>query len=99
MGPFRPIHGTWDFPRHVIPPVLTAPRVSLTSCTRYANGHHPYSFPRIVGVLGDGKTKYDYANDGDDQAVGACSVCCLIFLCKGHLTGHSSRLTSDEQMS
>jgi mannose-binding lectin 2 len=40
----------------------------------YSNGHHPYSFPRIVGVLGDGKTKYDYSNDGDEQAIGACSA-------------------------
>jgi len=40
----------------------------------YANGHHDYSFPRIIGILGDGKTKYNYANDGDDQAIGACSA-------------------------
>jgi hypothetical protein len=43
------------------------------SC-RYANERHSYSFPRIVGVLGDGKTKYDFGNDGDAQAIGACSV-------------------------
>jgi mannose-binding lectin 2 len=40
----------------------------------YANSHHDYSFPRIVGVLGDGKTKYNYGNDGDDQAIGGCSA-------------------------
>ncbi|EDR00597.1 ERGIC53, mannose lectin, ER-Golgi intermediate compartment [Laccaria bicolor S238N-H82] len=40
----------------------------------YANGRHTYSFPRIVGILGDGKTKYDLANDGDSQAIGACSA-------------------------
>ncbi|KIM35335.1 hypothetical protein M413DRAFT_449831 [Hebeloma cylindrosporum] len=40
----------------------------------YANAKHSYSFPRIVAVLGDGKTKYDFGNDGDTQAVGACSA-------------------------
>ncbi|KAF9529806.1 ERGIC53, mannose lectin, ER-golgi intermediate compartment [Crepidotus variabilis] len=40
----------------------------------YANARHSYSFPRIVGVLGDGKTKYNFGNDGDDQAIGACSA-------------------------
>jgi mannose-binding lectin 2 len=40
----------------------------------YANERHSYSFPRIVGVLGDGKTKYDFGNDGDAQAIGACSA-------------------------
>jgi len=40
----------------------------------YANSHHDYSFPRVVGILGDGKTKYDYGNDGHDQAIGACSA-------------------------
>jgi mannose-binding lectin 2 len=41
----------------------------------YANSRqHTYSFPRIVAILGDGKTKYNHANDGDDQAIGACSA-------------------------
>ncbi|KAJ3508412.1 hypothetical protein NLJ89_g5768 [Agrocybe chaxingu] len=40
----------------------------------YANARHTYAFPRIVAVLGDGKTKYDYASDGDTQAIGACSA-------------------------
>jgi mannose-binding lectin 2 len=40
----------------------------------YANSKHSYSFPRIVAVLGDGKTKYDFGDDGDSQAVGACSA-------------------------
>ena len=42
---------------------------------RYSNGRHDYAFPRIVGILGDGKTKYNYGNDGDEEAIGACSVC------------------------
>jgi mannose-binding lectin 2 len=25
-------------------------------------------------MLGDGKTEYDYANDGEATAIGACSV-------------------------
>ncbi|KAF9047557.1 legume-like lectin family-domain-containing protein [Panaeolus papilionaceus] len=40
----------------------------------YANARHGYSFPRIVAMLGDGKTKYDFGNDGDEQAIGACSA-------------------------
>jgi len=40
----------------------------------YSNAHHEYSFPRIVAILGDGKTKYNYGNDGDQQAIGACSA-------------------------
>jgi len=40
----------------------------------YGNSRHSYSFPRIVGILGDGKTKYDYGNDGDRQAIGGCSA-------------------------
>jgi len=40
----------------------------------YANGRHEYTFPRIVGILGDGKTKYNYGDDGDGQAIGACSA-------------------------
>ncbi|RXW22369.1 hypothetical protein EST38_g3481 [Candolleomyces aberdarensis] len=40
----------------------------------YANDRHGYGFPRVVGVLLDGKTKYDYGNDGDSQALGGCSV-------------------------
>ncbi|KAF8161414.1 legume-like lectin family-domain-containing protein [Crassisporium funariophilum] len=40
----------------------------------YANARHTYSFPRIYAVLGDGKTKYDFGNDGDDQALAGCSA-------------------------
>jgi len=40
----------------------------------YANARHAYSFPRIVGMLGDGNTAYDFGNDGDEQALGGCSA-------------------------
>jgi len=40
----------------------------------YANARHEYAFPRIVAILGDGKTKYDFGNDGDEQAIGSCSA-------------------------
>ena len=42
--------------------------------SRYSNARHDYAFPRVVAILGDGKTKYDFGNDGDEQAIGACSV-------------------------
>ena len=41
---------------------------------RFANSQHAYGFPRITGVVLDGKTDYDYGNDGDSQAIGACTV-------------------------
>ncbi|KAK0212224.1 legume-like lectin [Desarmillaria ectypa] len=40
----------------------------------YANSRHPYAFPRITGMIGDGKTQYDYAKDGEKQSIGACSL-------------------------
>ncbi|KAI0687102.1 concanavalin A-like lectin/glucanase [Cytidiella melzeri] len=40
----------------------------------YANSRHSYSFPRVVGMMGDGKTSYDHANDGDGTSIGACSA-------------------------
>jgi len=40
----------------------------------YANARHAYSFPRITAMLGDGKTSYDFANDGDGQSIGGCSA-------------------------
>ncbi|KAG2015341.1 lectin [Coprinopsis cinerea AmutBmut pab1-1] len=40
----------------------------------YSNEKHTYGFPRILGVRLDGKTKYDYHNDADKQALGACSA-------------------------
>ncbi|KAI1791117.1 legume-like lectin family-domain-containing protein [Ganoderma leucocontextum] len=40
----------------------------------YANARHPYSFPRITAMLGDGKTPYDLDNDGEKNNLGACSA-------------------------
>jgi hypothetical protein len=40
----------------------------------YSNAKHSYAFPRIMAMLGDGKTKYDQANDGKANSIGACSV-------------------------
>ncbi|KAI5835423.1 legume-like lectin [Schizophyllum commune Tattone D] len=40
----------------------------------YANSRHSYAFPRVSGVILDGKTPYDYANDGDSQSIGGCSA-------------------------
>ncbi|KAJ7821512.1 concanavalin A-like lectin/glucanase [Mycena olivaceomarginata] len=40
----------------------------------YANTRHGYSFPRVSGMLGDGKTSYNFGNDGDGQVFGACSA-------------------------
>ncbi|KAI0795141.1 legume-like lectin [Abortiporus biennis] len=40
----------------------------------YANSRHSYAFPRIYAFNGDGKTKYDKDNDGDSQALAACSA-------------------------
>ncbi|KAH7883239.1 legume-like lectin family-domain-containing protein [Phlebopus sp. FC_14] len=40
----------------------------------YANSRHSYGFPRIVGMLGDGRTSYDQAHDGEANSLGACSA-------------------------
>ncbi|EJF60754.1 legume-like lectin, partial [Dichomitus squalens LYAD-421 SS1] len=40
----------------------------------YANSRHPYSFPRITAMLGDGKTAYDSEHDGEKNSLGACSA-------------------------
>ncbi|KAI0709625.1 legume-like lectin [Fomitopsis betulina] len=40
----------------------------------YANTRHSYSFPRIVGMLGDGHTPYDQAGDGQKGSLGGCSA-------------------------
>ncbi|KAF8554927.1 hypothetical protein OG21DRAFT_1439471 [Imleria badia] len=40
----------------------------------YANSRHTYGFPRIVGMLGDGKTAYDQAHDGEANSIGGCSA-------------------------
>ena len=41
----------------------------------YANSRHPYAFPRVTAMLGDGKTSYDQDHDGEANSIGACSVC------------------------
>lgn len=40
----------------------------------YANGKHSFSFPRVVGMVGDGQTSYDHDTDGEKNKVGACTV-------------------------
>ena len=40
----------------------------------YANSRHPYAFPRVTAMLGDGKTSYDQDHDGEANSIGACSV-------------------------
>ncbi|KZT22503.1 hypothetical protein NEOLEDRAFT_1119579 [Neolentinus lepideus HHB14362 ss-1] len=40
----------------------------------YPNARHSYSFPRVVAMMGDGKTEYDHDNDGDSTSIGACSL-------------------------
>lgn len=48
--------------------------VDIRLLTSYANSRHTYGFPRIVGMLGDGKTAYDHDSDGDANSIGSCSV-------------------------
>jgi len=40
----------------------------------YANGHQGYSFPRINAMLGDGKTSYSVADDGEPHILAGCSA-------------------------
>lgn len=40
----------------------------------YSNARHSYAFPRISGVRLDGSTPFDHGNDGEKQALGACSA-------------------------
>ncbi|CAE6335530.1 unnamed protein product [Rhizoctonia solani] len=40
----------------------------------YANSRHTYAFPRIMAMLGDGKTAYDVGNDGASNELAACSA-------------------------
>jgi mannose-binding lectin 2 len=48
---------------------------ALIYIQRYANSRHTYAFPRIMAMLGDGKTIYDVGNDGASNELAACSVC------------------------
>ncbi|KAG8964302.1 hypothetical protein FRC05_003852 [Tulasnella sp. 425] len=40
----------------------------------YANTRHSYSFPRIMAMIGDGRTEYDLGGDGEKNSAGACSA-------------------------
>ncbi|KAF5357380.1 hypothetical protein D9758_005926 [Tetrapyrgos nigripes] len=40
----------------------------------YANTRHPYAFPRIYAILGNGQTSYNHDSDGEEQQLGACSA-------------------------
>jgi len=40
----------------------------------YSNAHHNFSFPRIMAMVGDGKTKYIQEEDGVPNAIAACSA-------------------------
>ncbi|KAG1824354.1 concanavalin A-like lectin/glucanase domain-containing protein [Suillus subaureus] len=40
----------------------------------YANSRHPYGFPRVMAMLGDGQTPYDQAHDGEANSLGSCSA-------------------------
>ncbi|KIO33925.1 hypothetical protein M407DRAFT_165769 [Tulasnella calospora MUT 4182] len=40
----------------------------------YANARHSYSFPRIMAMIGDGRTSYDLGSDGEKNSAGACSA-------------------------
>lgn len=40
----------------------------------YANGKHDFSVPFVMGMVGDGKTSYDGAHDGDMNRRGMCEA-------------------------
>ncbi|KAJ1953522.1 hypothetical protein EC988_002943, partial [Linderina pennispora] len=40
----------------------------------YPNGKHDFSVPFIMGMIGDGKTAYDNAHDGDANRKGMCEA-------------------------
>jgi len=40
----------------------------------FENARHRYSFPYIMGMLGDGKTTYNHNSDGDDTKIGGCEA-------------------------
>ncbi|KAI8320673.1 legume-like lectin, partial [Martensiomyces pterosporus] len=40
----------------------------------YPNGKHDFSIPFVMGMIGDGKTPYDNANDGDANRLGMCEA-------------------------
>jgi len=40
----------------------------------YANSRHPYGFPRILAMMGDGQTSYDLGHDGEANSLGSCQA-------------------------
>lgn len=52
--------------------MLTALLTRVSSFS--ANSRHSYSFPRIYGIMNDGKKSYDVGKDGQGQEIGSCSV-------------------------
>ncbi|KAI9501555.1 legume-like lectin, partial [Coemansia spiralis] len=40
----------------------------------YPNGKHDFSTPFVMGMIGDGKTAYDGAHDGDANRLGMCEA-------------------------
>ncbi|RKP40160.1 legume-like lectin, partial [Dimargaris cristalligena] len=40
----------------------------------YSNAQHPYTFPRVSAMVGDGRTPYDHSNDGEAHSIGGCSA-------------------------
>lgn len=40
----------------------------------YPNSGHTYTFPYVMAMVGDGKTAYDLANDGEKNKIGGCSA-------------------------
>ncbi|KAF9112723.1 hypothetical protein BGX27_002898 [Mortierella sp. AM989] len=38
----------------------------------YANSRQSHSFPFVMAMLGDGRTSYDNANDGQSNSIGSC---------------------------
>ncbi|KAF9910627.1 hypothetical protein BX616_010823 [Lobosporangium transversale] len=40
----------------------------------YANSRQAHSFPFVMAMVGDGRTSYDNANDGQPNNVGSCEV-------------------------
>jgi len=71
----RSVQWFWTHCWHVCRILRSNP---ISFCFRYANARHAYSFPRISGFLFDGSSTYDFGNDGDGQAAGACTVGCFL---------------------
>ncbi|GJJ78618.1 hypothetical protein EMPS_10977 [Entomortierella parvispora] len=38
----------------------------------YENGRSPHTFPYVLAMMGDGRTKYDNDNDGSNNKLGGC---------------------------